>query len=146
MRIQSLQVDRFGRRTHLSLRGISDGLTVIYGPNGAGKSTCIQFIRWMLFGNCDDSCRRYLTETAGPAGGSMAVTHQAHSYTLGRVDDGSRFGSLTVNNGQPQYTNQLVSLLGDMTQSDFDQLYAPTSIKSRNSTHSWRRPDAGDLH
>ncbi len=47
MKITDLEVDGYGVWSGLKLRGLGDGLNVLYGPNEAGKTTLLQFVRSM---------------------------------------------------------------------------------------------------
>jgi len=127
MRIESLEIQEFGKRRDLHLDGFSSRLNVVHGPNGSGKSTAIQFIRWMLFGNCDVQCQRYLQATGSGAAGTMSVVHDGLRRTLARQDDGTRYGRLAVDGGDhyTRQTNHMVSLLGDLDQVEFDQIFTP---------------------
>jgi len=126
MRFESLGIQEFGKRRDLRLEGFSPRLNVVYGPNGSGKSTAIQFIRWMLFGNCDAQCQRYLEATVVHAAGTMSLVHDGLRRTLARQDDGTRYGRLAVDGGEhyTRQTNHMVSLLGDLDQTDFDRLFS----------------------
>lgn len=134
VRIENLGMERFGRRSNLFLEGFSDHLNVVYGPNGSGKTTTIQFVRWMLFGNCDDTCRRYVSETPAPASGSMTVVHDGLRRNIARQDDGTRYGRVAVDRGDhySRQTNHMVSLLGEISQTDFDQIFAPSFDREPN--------------
>ena len=136
MRFENLEIQEFGKRRELHLEGFSPRLNVVYGPNGSGKSTTIQFIRWMLFGNCDAQCQRFLESTVGKAAGTMSLVHDGLRRTLARQDDGTRYGRLAVDGGDhyARQTNHMVSLLGDLDQTDFDRLFS-LSFDSESSPY-----------
>jgi uncharacterized protein YhaN len=48
MKIQELEIDRFGVWRGLNLPVADSNVTVFYGPNEAGKSTLMRFIRGIL--------------------------------------------------------------------------------------------------
>ncbi|MGL6227438.1 MAG: AAA family ATPase [Thermoguttaceae bacterium] len=50
MRINSLDIDRFGLWNDLHLTKLDEGLNVFYGPNEAGKTTLMDFVRSILYG------------------------------------------------------------------------------------------------
>jgi len=50
MKITSLEIERFGLWSGLTLPELSDGINVFYGINEAGKSTIMEFIRAALYG------------------------------------------------------------------------------------------------
>ena len=50
MKITSLEIERFGLWSGLTLPELSDGINVFYGANEAGKSTLMEFIRAALYG------------------------------------------------------------------------------------------------
>ena len=138
MRINNLNIERFGRKSNLVVDGIQDHLNVVYGPNGSGKSTLINFVRWMLFGNHDDVIRRYVgygtgyddrdsTRYNSLASGSLTFFDNGQRRSISRRDDGSRYGFVAFD-GDSHYAKQsthLASLVGNMSASDFDALYAP---------------------
>lgn len=136
MQIQNINIERFGRKQNVVVDGIADRLNVIYGPNGSGKSTTVQFLRWMLYGNCDDTTKRYVSDvdrttlqmpTPGTAAGSLTFHENGRRRTMARQDDGSRYGRVALDGGShyAKQSNHLTSLLGDVSQTDFDLLYAP---------------------
>ena len=96
MRIEKINIERFGRRSNLALHGLSDQLNVVYGPNGSGKTTAIQFVRWLLYGNGDSRSRAYLSDASGTAIGNATIVQDGLRRKLARQDDGSRPGRLTV--------------------------------------------------
>ena len=104
MRINNLNIERFGRKANLILDGITDQLNVVYGPNGSGKSTLINFLQWMLYGNHDDATRRYVDYTSlvgtdqyeTPACGSLTFTENGQRRSINRRDDGSRYGFVSL--------------------------------------------------
>ena len=83
MKLAGLQIDRFGARSGLDLSNISERLNLVYGPNGSGKTTVIQFIRWMMYGQCDELSRPYLSNADGTHG-SMTIVDGYGSRTLRR--------------------------------------------------------------
>ena len=135
MQIQRLNIDRFGRKTNLNLDGITGQLNVIYGPNGAGKSTSINFLRWMLYGNYSDQVGQYVSNAyrtadgtlATPAAGSIQFAVDGQVRRIARQDDGSRYGRVAVDNDDryARQSHHLASLLGDVSQADFDLLFTP---------------------
>lgn len=125
MRLEKVSLDHFGRRSNLHIDGLSDQLNVIFGPNGGGKSTLIQFIRWILFGNVDDVTASYLRESQGTATGAMGFVQDGRRRTIARQDDGSRVGHWVVDGHAPPETSGLAGVMGSITPSDFDLVYAP---------------------
>ena len=125
MRIDTISLDRFGRRSRLAIDGLSDQLNVIFAPNGGGKSTLIQFLRWALFGNADQASVPYLRESNGVAAGTVGFVQDGRRRRLERRDDGSRQGQWAVDGHlQPDITG-LAGLMGNVTPRDFDHLFAP---------------------
>ena len=57
MKITSLEIERFGLWSGLTLPELSDGINVFYGANEAGKSTLLEFIRAALYGFGNDRQR-----------------------------------------------------------------------------------------
>ncbi len=126
MRIDKVAIDRFGRRTHVVLDGLSDQLNVIFGPNGSGKSTIVQFIKWALFGNADEVGATYARETSGHAAGSLGFSQDGRRRTIDRRDDGSRHGQWSVDGHLQSDRIGATNLMGSLSADDFDLFFAPS--------------------
>ena len=119
MKLSSLQIERFGARSGLSLSDLDSQLNVVYGPNGSGKTTVIQFIRWMFYGQCDEISRPYLTTAQGPASGSMSITDGLGHRTFHRASQpGSLLSQLTTS--EPNGTSNPCA---PISSSEFDRFY-----------------------
>ena len=70
MKITSLEIERFGLWSGLTLSELTDGINVFYGANETGKSTLLEFIRAILYGFGRDR-RRFIREPG--------KTNQSHS-------------------------------------------------------------------
>lgn len=135
MRIENLRIDRFGDQTQITTCGFSNRLNLILTSDDKTRRNVVQFLRWMLFGNCDSAAGQYLT-TPRSAAGSLTVFRDGMRRTIARQDDGTRYGRLAVDGGghyAPQ-TNHMVSLLGNVTQNDFDLLFAPPTNQAFDFT------------
>ena len=69
MKLKKITIDQFGVWRDLEMRGLGDGLNVVFGPNEVGKTTLMQFVRSMLYGvtvidASGSSPRRALTRPA----------------------------------------------------------------------------------
>ncbi|MDR0522620.1 MAG: AAA family ATPase [Planctomycetaceae bacterium] len=72
MKITSLEIERFGLWSGLTLPQLTDGINVFYGANEAGKSTILEFIRSVLYGFGSDR-QRFVRKPLAAADGSAAV-------------------------------------------------------------------------
>ena len=57
MKITSLEIERFGLWSGLTLPTLTEGINVFYGANETGKSTLMEFIRAALYGFGNDRQR-----------------------------------------------------------------------------------------
>src|ERR1700752_1309959 len=88
MKITDLKIDGFGVWKDLTLRGLSQELTVFYGPNEAGKSTLMQFMRSILYGVSSDQRQKYLPPVVGGRpGGWLKVQSDDGPLTISRYAD-----------------------------------------------------------
>jgi energy-coupling factor transporter ATP-binding protein EcfA2/predicted flap endonuclease-1-like 5' DNA nuclease len=102
VKLISLEIERFGARSQLRLDGFSEQLNVVYGPNGSGKTTLISFLGWMLFGESDDSSRRYLPSSAVRLGGTISLLDgQRRRRRVERYREGLGGDQVRVINDQP---------------------------------------------
>jgi uncharacterized protein YhaN len=128
MNLTELKIDGFGVWRGLEIHGLSSGLNVFYGPNEAGKTTLMQFARAVLYGFSPERRARYLPSVrGGRGGGSLGASTRAGSFRISRVDrDGVPLGDATVlaPDGTIQGESQLSSLLGDVDESIFNNVFA----------------------
>ncbi len=124
MRIDNISLEHFGRRSQLTLDGLSDQLNIIFGPNGAGKSTVIQFLRWVLFGHTDEKSANYLRESSGRAAGAVGFVQDGRRRKIERRDDGSRQGWWAVDGESQPASVGTTGFMGSFTLQDFDLLFA----------------------
>lgn len=127
MRISSLRIDRFGVWNGLDLKGVSEGLNVIYGPLDADQKAIIQFLRAMLFGYGDEVHQRYMPNDSRGAGGSMTLQGQFGCQTICRHDDGYGRDRLVIedDNGSAIGNHHLKHLLAGVAPSVFDRVFMP---------------------
>jgi uncharacterized protein YhaN len=128
MKLTELNIDGFGVWRGLELHGLSLGLNVFYGANEAGKTTLLQFARAVLYGFSPERRARYLPPVrGGRGGGSLGISTAAGSFRISRFDrDGVPLGDATVlsPDGTLQGESQLNSLLGDVDESIFNNVFA----------------------
>lgn len=85
MKLKKITIDRFGIWRDLEMRGLDDGLNVVYGPNEVGKTTLMQFVRSMLYGVSGDRRQRFFTATGVDAGGgSLELLTGDQTHRLAR--------------------------------------------------------------
>jgi len=127
VQISSLRIDRFGVWNDFNLRGISEGLNVIYGPLDSDQTAIIQFLRTMLFGFGDETHQRYTSANSRGAGGSITVQGQFGCQTVYRHDDGEGRDRLVVenDNGLAVGNHHLQHLLAGAAPSVFDRVFMP---------------------
>lgn len=130
MKVKDIQIDGFGVWTGLSVDSLPEGMTLFYGPNEAGKTTLMQFVRAMLYGFTDDRREKYLPPVhGGTPGGAIRVTGPGGGYEIRRrsqlTDTGST-GQLSVtgHDGLSQGQHRLSSLLGQIDESIFTNVFA----------------------
>ncbi len=130
MKVKDIQIDGFGVWTGLSVDSLPEGMTLFYGPNEAGKTTLMQFVRAMLYGFTDDRREKYLPPVhGGTPGGAIRVSGPGGGYEIKRrsqlTDTGST-GQLSVtgHDGLSQGQHRLSSLLGQIDESIFTNVFA----------------------
>ena len=126
MRIQELDIGRFGIWQDVRLPFSDTGITVLYGPNEAGKSTLMRFIRGVLFG--------YQTHDLGSTGshrqdgecaGSIRITHDSQTYHLRRRSTPGSRGRLEINGKSVSDSDPLLRrLTGDVGEAMFQNVFA----------------------
>jgi uncharacterized protein YhaN len=130
MKIRDVQIDGFGVWSGLSVDSMPEGMTVFYGPNEAGKTTLMNFLRTMFYGFTAERRARYLPPVyGGKPGGAMRVSGPGGGYEIARratLNDSSVFGQLTVtsSDGITQGQHRLTSLLGNVDESIFTNVFA----------------------
>ena len=130
MKIRDVQIDGFGVWSGLSVDSMPEGMTVFYGPNEAGKTTLMNFLRTMFYGFTPERRARYLPPVyGGKPGGAMRVSGPGGGYEIARratLNDSSVFGQLTVtsSDGITQGQHRLTSLLGNVDESIFTNVFA----------------------
>lgn len=127
MRIESIQIENFGNHSHRTIGDLSNRLNIVQAADDETRNSAFQFVRWMLFGNCDESSSLVVGRTGTTPAGSITVMQDGQRRTVSRRDDGTRYGRVAVDGADrfsPQ-TNHMVSLLGTVTQPDFDHFFAP---------------------
>lgn len=130
MKIRDVQIDGFGVWSGLNVDSMPEGMTVFYGPNEAGKTTLMNFLRTMFYGFTTERRARYLPPVhGGKPGGAMRVTGPGGGYEIARratLSDASVVGQLTVtsSDGITQGQHRLTSLLGNVDESIFTNVFA----------------------
>ncbi len=130
MKVRDVQIDGFGVWSGLSVDSMPEGMTVFYGPNEAGKTTLMNFLRTMFYGFTAERRQRYLPPVfGGKPGGAIRVTGPGGGYEIARratLNDPSIIGQLTVtsSDGVTQGQHRLTSLLGNVDESIFTNVFA----------------------
>ncbi len=128
MRIESLQVERFGRFHNFRPEPFGGGLTVLYGRNEAGKSTLLAFVRSVLFGFPTSRSKenRYEPWCGGTVQGTLDLrTRDGVLYRVSRTS-GPKGGPVQVfREGRRLEGGQaLESLLGPISPEVFRKVFA----------------------
>jgi uncharacterized protein YhaN len=129
VKIQRLEVDRFGVWSGLELPGLDDRLTVVYGPNEAGKTTLLEFLRSVFYG-FSPARRAYLPAPGKPpAGGSVEVSSVQGRFHIARHDTDPEAHPqgeliLTAADGTRHGEHYLKVLLADTDETIFDNVFA----------------------
>jgi len=127
MKIQELQIDRFGVWRGLNLPLTSSNVTVFYGPNEAGKSTLMRFIRGVLYGFQPQDER-----TPGPnpqrvsCRGMLRVQQHGDEYEVLRESAAGTRGRVRVNGEEDavRSESQLAKILGSAGEGLFENVFA----------------------
>jgi len=106
MKITSLEIERFGLWSGLTLPELSEGINVFYGANEAGKSTLLEFIRAILYGFGQD--RHQYIRTPGKTqhshnakfSGAKFSGHEFHAEHASYVVSGGMLQMETRNGDQ----------------------------------------------
>jgi uncharacterized protein YhaN len=85
MKINSLEIERFGLWSELNIPKLSDGINVFYGANEAGKSTILDFIRAQLYGFTGERKRFLVKPTAGANVSPLAASEAEYVTSGGTV-------------------------------------------------------------
>lgn len=97
MRIDGIDIERFGAWRNFSQTLHPHGLSVIYGPNEAGKTTLLRFIRGVLYGfPTEDPHHTRRNKRAEPMSGSLRLKHREHSYQVHRSSRGDDAGLVSI--------------------------------------------------
>lgn len=127
MRIDGIDIERFGAWRGFSQTLHPEGLSVIYGPNEAGKTTLLRFIRGVLYGFPTDggpSVRR--SRHAEPMSGTLRLRHRNESYTVHRASRGDDPGLISIRGLDPsQSPSRLLSeVLSGTDEKLFESVFA----------------------
>jgi len=146
MKITSLEIERFGLWSGLTLPELSDGINVFYGANEAGKSTLLEFIRAILYG-FGQSRRKYIRIPGKAQQSRNAEFHAEHApyvisggilqlesrngdqYHLRRMYLPDRTGhedqiDIQTSDGTKQGTQLLRSLVSGVDEQTFNNVFA----------------------
>jgi uncharacterized protein YhaN len=97
MRIDGIDIERFGAWRNFSQALHPHGLSVIYGPNEAGKTTLLRFIRGVLYGfPTDDAPQARKQKRAEPMSGSLKLRHREQTYQVHRSSRGDDAGLISI--------------------------------------------------
>lgn len=126
MRIQQLEIDRFGVWEKVKFSFDDRGVSMLYGPNEAGKSTLMRFIRGVLYG-----FQRHDETTGGPrpqpvhCSGTLYLTHHGKDYIVRRTSKTGTRGQLEINGQLVGDQDALVKdLTGEISESMFENIFA----------------------
>ncbi len=102
MRIDGIEIERFGAWRNFSQSLHPQGLSVIYGPNEAGKTTLLRFIRGILYGfPTDDAPQARRNRRQDAMSGSLRLRHREQSYHVHRVSRGDDAGLISIRGLEP---------------------------------------------
>lgn len=131
MKIKDVHIHGFGVWSDLAMDGLGGDVTVFYGPNEAGKTTLMQFMRTVLYGFSPERRARYLPPVSGGrAGGSLRISTSRGEYDVirrsGLHDPIESLGEVQLldEDGAPQSSHTLSSLLGGVDESIFTNVFA----------------------
>lgn len=123
MKINHLDVERYGIWSNMQLGNLSDGLNVVYGPNGSGKTTLVEFVRSVLYGQPVRNSARFIPAVHnGSQGGSIGLTGSAGPFKVSRFSDGDRSGTLSVDS-HASNADGFERMLADVGEAAFCDLF-----------------------
>ncbi len=127
MRIDSIEIDGFGRFDREVFGPFSRGLTVIHGPNEAGKSTLHAFIRTMLFGFPRRGSSEWIPALSGARHGGRLVlrNRDGERIIVERHSDEQRGAARVMfADGEAGDDMTLNEMLGNVTSGIFQTIFA----------------------
>ena len=146
MKITSLEIERFGLWSGLTLPELSDGINVFYGANEAGKSTLLEFIRATLYGfsksrhrfvripgktnDCRNTDANKVLAPYTLSGGSLQIeTRSGEQYLLHRMYDPDKIGNedqidIQTPEGEKQGVQFLRALVSGVDEQTFNNIFA----------------------
>ncbi|MFH1266436.1 MAG: AAA family ATPase, partial [Planctomycetota bacterium] len=130
MRINGLEIGGFGVWTGLKLKGLGDGINVLYGPNEAGKTTLLQFVRSVLYGFSPERQQYLPPLRGGRPGGMITLGGPNGTFCLERYYDEKSDGpnheqtTLTAADGTRQGEHMVKVLLANVDEVTFNNVFA----------------------
>ncbi|MDR2345016.1 MAG: AAA family ATPase [Planctomycetaceae bacterium] len=147
MKINSIEIERFGIWSGLNISKLFDGVNVFYGANEAGKSTIMEFMRTAFYG-FDTERRQYARRICGQnsisaevsvdqngnpiyvvSGGSLNLESAGGTYNLRRMfhpdpNDNYETIDLKNSNGEKEGTQLLRMLISGIDEQTFNNVFA----------------------
>ncbi|MDR3232713.1 MAG: AAA family ATPase [Planctomycetaceae bacterium] len=141
MKINSLEIERFGLWSELNVPKLSGGINVFYGANEAGKSTILEFIRAQLYGFTGERKRFLIKPPAGQApsmtgdasfvisGGTLQIETPSGQFKLRRMYYPEEHGKeeqaeLQTADGEKQGLQLLRVLVAGVDEPTFNNIFA----------------------
>ncbi|MDR2641809.1 MAG: AAA family ATPase [Planctomycetaceae bacterium] len=146
MKINGLEIERFGIWSGLTISKLFDGVNVFYGANEAGKSTIMEFIRTGFYG-FDEKRRQYARRSCGQnhlsevavddngnplcvvSGGTLTLESASGIYNLRRFfhpDGNDYFETVELRNvnGEKEGLQLLRVLISGVDEQTFNNVFA----------------------
>lgn len=130
MRIERIEIERYGLLEGRSYGPLAPGINLLCGPNEAGKSTLLSFVLGVLFGFSGAHLKQsrgndYRRDPQDRIGGRLVLeTAQGRLSVARRSSRGPGAVELALPNGAPAGPDHLDRLLGGLDQETYRNLYA----------------------
>lgn len=127
MQIREVHIDGFGIFTNKHMRGLTQGINIIFGPNEFGKTTLLEFIRRILFGFPTRSTKNpYPAINGGTYGGKLTVEMDGGNILTIHRTRGPHGGPINILTEDSEFHGQteLENRIGIISKVFYENVYA----------------------
>ena len=127
MYIEYLRIEHFGHLSDVCADGLHRPLSVLYCSRDSERDDVRDFLRWLLFGANEasqlDSRMHGADETR--VCGSMRIRQGDLRRQVTRLNDGTRYGRLSIDGLRDEPAGDATLQIGRITPHEFDVVFAP---------------------